>query len=208
VPGARAPKSPSESRRAGICRTAARIFRDRGFDATAVSEIARALRMTKAGLYHYFPSKEAMLFEIMRFGLERMEVEVIAPATRVRDPEARLRQMLVHHARIITRAEGAVAQLFHEQRALPASMRKVVNALERRYFHLVRGTLEEIRKAGRLRDVELSVAALSLIGMIQWMPRWFRPDGRLSADQAAKEVAGLALASVLTPARRNGKRKT
>ena len=153
--------------------------------------------MTKAGLYHYFPSKEAMLFEIMRFGLERMEAEVIAPAIRVRDPEVRLRQMLVHHARIITRAEGAVAQLFHEQRALPASMRKVVNALERRYFHLVRDTLDEIRKAGRLRDVELSVAALSLIGMIQWMPRWFRPDGRLSADQAAKDVADLALAAVL-----------
>jgi AcrR family transcriptional regulator len=197
VPGAPALKSPSDSRRAEICRTAARIFRDRGFDATAVSEIARALRMTKAGLYHYFPSKEAMLFEIMRFGLERMEAEVIGPASRVRAPEARLRQMLVHHARIITRAEGAVAQLFDEQRALPASMRKVVNELERRYFHLVRDTLAEIRKSGRLRDVDLSVAALSLIGMIQWMPRWFRPEGRLTTDQAAKEITDLALAAVL-----------
>jgi TetR/AcrR family transcriptional regulator, cholesterol catabolism regulator len=197
VSGAPAIKSQSESRRAEICRTAARIFRDRGFDATAVSDIAKALRMTKAGLYHYFPSKEAMLFEIMRFGLERMEAEVIGPASRVRDPETRLRQMLVHHARIITRAEGAVAQLFHEQRALPPSMRKVVNELERRYFHLVRDTLDEIGKAGRLRDVELSVAALSLIGMIQWMPRWFRPDGRLTADQAAKEITDLALAAVL-----------
>lgn len=158
--------------------------------------------MTKAGLYHYFPSKEAMLFEIMRFGLERMEAEVIGPASRVRDPEARLRQMLMQHARIITRAEGAVAQLFHEQRALSPVMRKVVNELERRYFHLVRATLKEIRKAGRLRDVELSVAALSLIGMIQWLPRWFRPDGRLTADQAAREITDLALAAVLKPVSR------
>jgi len=202
VPSAPALKSPSDSRRAEICRTAARIFRDRGFDATAVSDIARALRMTKAGLYHYFPSKEAMLFEIMRFGLERMEAEVIGPASRVRDPEARLRQMLMQHARIITRAEGAVAQLFHEQRALSPVMRKVVNELERRYFHLVRATLKEIRKAGRLRDVELSVAALSLIGMIQWLPRWFRPDGRLTADQAAREITDLALAAVLKPVSR------
>lgn len=203
MPPSRAARLPAvaepDSRRAEICRAAARIFRDRGFDATAMSDIARALRMTKAGLYHYFPSKEAMLFEIMTFGLERMDEEVIAPALTVRDPDARLRQLIMQHARIITRAEGVVAQLFHEQRALPAHMRKVVNDQERRYFHLVRDTLKEIRDAGRLRDVDVSVAALSLIGMVQWLPRWFRPDGRLTIDQAAHEIADLAFASVLKP---------
>jgi AcrR family transcriptional regulator len=202
VPSAHALKSPSDSpRRAEICRAAARIFRDRGYDATAVSDIARALRMTKAGLYHYFPSKEAMLFEIMSFGMERMEDEVMRPARNLRDPEARLRQMITQHARIITRAEGAVAQLFHEQRALPAAMRKVVNEQERRYFHLVRDTLEELKAAGRLREVDPSIAALSLIGMIQWLPRWFREDGPLTVDEAALEVTDLAFAAVLKTGR-------
>ena len=204
MPSTRAARLPAaaepDSRRAEICRGAARIFREHGFDATAMSDIARALRMTKAGLYHYFPSKEAMLFEIMTFGLERMDEEVIAPARGVRDPVARLRQMIVQHARIITRAEGVVAQLFHEQRALPAHMRKVVNDQERRYFHLMRDTLKEIRTAGRLRrDVDISVAALSVIGMVQWLPRWFRPDGRLTIDQAARRIADLAFAAVLDP---------
>ncbi|HUK34063.1 MAG TPA: TetR/AcrR family transcriptional regulator [Vicinamibacterales bacterium] len=200
--------SSDSSRRAVICRTAARIFRDRGFDATAVSDIARALRMTKAGLYHYFPSKEAMLFEIMLFGMERMEDEVMRPARAVADPEARLRQMLMQHARIITRAEGAVAQLFHEQRALPASMRRVVNDQERRYFHLVRDTLRELKSTGRLRDVEPSIAALSLIGMIQWLPRWFRHDGGLTVDQAAHEITDLAMAAVIDSSRRRKNRRT
>jgi TetR/AcrR family transcriptional regulator, cholesterol catabolism regulator len=211
MPSSRAARLPAaaepDSRRAEICRAAARIFRDKGFDATAMSDIARALRMTKAGLYHYFPSKEAMLFEIMTFGLERMEEEVIAPSAAIRDPENRLRQMLLQHARIITRAEGVVAQLFHEQRALPAHMRKVINDQERRYFHLVRETLKELKAAGRLRDVELSIAALSLIGMVQWMPRWFRPDGRLTIDQAAREVTDLAFAALLKPVKRTAKRK-
>jgi len=188
-----------DSRRAEICRAAARIFVDRGFDGTAVSDIARALRMTKAGLYHYFPSKEAMLFEIMTFGLERMQEEVIAPALKVRDPEARLRQMLMQHARIITRAEGVVAQLFHERRALPAAMRRVVSEQERRYFHMVRDTLKDLKAADRLRDIDLSIAALSMIGMIQWLPRWFRPEGRLTIDQAAREITDLAFAAVLKP---------
>src|ERR1700736_1380005 len=55
-------------RRAEICRTAAQIFLVRGFDPTSVNDAARALGMTKAGLYHYFPSKEALLLEIMTFG--------------------------------------------------------------------------------------------------------------------------------------------
>jgi AcrR family transcriptional regulator len=207
MPSTRAARLPAaaepDSRRAEICRAAARIFRDHGFDATAMSDIARSLRMTKAGLYHYFPSKEAMLFEIMTFGLERMDEEVITPARGVRDPLARLRQMIVQHARIITRAEGVVAQLFHEQRALPAHMRKVVSDQERRYFHLMRDTLKEIRASGRLRrDVDVSVAALSTIGMVQWLPRWFRPDGRLTIDQAARRIADLAFAAVLDPTAR------
>jgi AcrR family transcriptional regulator len=204
------PPAPAEpdSRRAEICRAAARIFRERGFDATAMSDIARTLRMTKAGLYHYFPSKEAMLFEIMQFGLDRMCDEVITPAEAVRDPEARLRKMMMQHARIITRAEGVVAQLFHEQRALPAHMRKVINDQERRYFYVLRDTLKELKTQGRLRDdVDLSIAALSLIGMVQWLPRWFRPDGRMTIDQAAREITDLGFAAILKPAVRRASRR-
>src|SRR5262250_3597133 len=104
----RALAAPLPSRRAEICRTAAQLFRDRGFDATSVSDIARALDMTKAGLYHYFTSKEALLFEIMMFGLERVHDEVLEPVRAIRDPEERLRQLIVRHGRIATRARGAV----------------------------------------------------------------------------------------------------
>jgi AcrR family transcriptional regulator len=208
-----AAKRPAEprlnSRRAEICRTAARIFRDRGFDATSVSDIARALRMTKAGLYHYFASKEALLFEIMTFGLDRVRDEVIEPARAIQNPEARLREIVVRHARITTRARGAVAQLFDETAALPPAARKAVKQHMRVYFDLVRDTLGELKAAGRLRDVDLTVAAFSIIGMILWLPRWFRQGGRLTDEQAAHEIADLALAGVLkTPAPARKSRRT
>src|SRR5215813_13332966 len=98
----RAMPAPVESRRVEICRTAAQIFRDRGYDATSVSDIARALGMTKAGLYHYFESKEALLFEIMTYDLERVRDDVVLPARTIRDPEERLRQIVLRHARIAT----------------------------------------------------------------------------------------------------------
>ena len=195
------------SRRAEICRTAARIFRQRGFDATSVSDIARALKMTKAGLYHYFTSKEELLLEIMMFGLDNVRDEVIIPARAIRDPEERLRQIIILHGKITTRAEGSVAQV-DEIRALPPFAQKKVRELQRKYFDLVRDTLRELKAAGRLRDVDVTVAAFSTIGMILWLPRWFRQDGRLNPEQAATEIANLALAGVLVPAPRPRARVT
>jgi AcrR family transcriptional regulator len=193
-------------RRAEICRTAAQIFRDRGYDATSVSDIARALGMTKAGLYHYFDSKEALLFEIMTYGLDRVRDEVLVPVRIIGDPEERLRQIVIRHARIATHGRGAVANLGDEIRALPPPARKQIEERMRRYFDLVRTTLVELRSAGRLRRVDPTVAAFSLLGMILWLPRWFRQDGRLSQEQVADEIANIALAGLLRHVPDSGRR--
>jgi TetR/AcrR family transcriptional regulator, cholesterol catabolism regulator len=188
-----------EARRAEICRTAAQIFRDRGFDASSVSDVARALGLTKAGLYHYYDSKEALLFAIMSFGLDRVRDEVVVPVRGIRNPEERLRQLIVRHARIATRGQGAVAHLGDEVRALPASARRQVERRFRKYFDLVRDTLSELKAAGRMRDIDVTVAAFSLLGMILWLPRWFRQDGRLTQAQVAEELAKMALGGLLMP---------
>jgi AcrR family transcriptional regulator len=189
----RAPTRPAEARRAEICRTAAQIFRDRGYHATSVSDIARALGMTKAGLYHYFDSKEALLFEIMTFGVERMRDEVVTPALAIADPEERLRQIVLRHARIATAGRGAIAHLGDEIDALPPAFRKQIEERWRFYFDLIRDTLSELKASGRLRPVDPTVAAFSLLGMILWLPRWFRQDGRLSREHVAAEIANLAV---------------
>jgi AcrR family transcriptional regulator len=191
-----------QARRARMCRTAAQLFRDRGYDATSVSDVARALGMTKAGLYHHFESKEALLFEIMMYGLERVRDEVIVPVRTVRDPEERLRQLIVRHARIATRGQGAIAHLGDEIRALPSSGRRQIERRMRIYFDLIRDTLVELKAAGRLRAVDPTVATFSLLGMILWLPRWFRQGGRLDQEAVANEIANFALGGLLAPARR------
>ena len=188
---------PLQSRRAEICRTAAQIFRERGYDATSVSDIARALGITKAGLYHYFDSKEALLFEITAYGLDRVRDDVIAPVRGMRDPEERLRELVVRHACIATHGRGAVAQLVDEVRALPAANRRVLEERMRLYFDLVRDTLKELRALGRLRNVDPTVATFGLIGTILWLPRWFRQNGRLTQEQVAHQIADIAIGGLL-----------
>jgi len=205
---ARVLTSPLLTRRAEICRTAAQIFRERGYDATSVSDIARALGITKAGLYHYFESKEALLFEITAYGLDRVRDDVIAPVRGMHDPEERLRELLVRHACIATHGRGAVAQLVDEVRALPAANRKLLEERMRFYFDLVRDTLKELRAQGRLRNVDPTVAAFGLIGTILWLPRWFRQNGRLTQEQVAHQIADIALGGLLKdPDARKKKRR-
>src|ERR1700750_81734 len=109
MPAQRLQAPGADARRTAMYRTVALLFRDRGFDATSVNDIAKALGLTKAGLYHHFESKEALLFEIVMFGLDAVRDEVLLPVEKIRDPEERLRQLIVRHAQIITRGRGAVA---------------------------------------------------------------------------------------------------
>jgi AcrR family transcriptional regulator len=156
------------------------MIRDRGFGATSVNDIARALGITKAGLYHYITSKEALLNEVLSFGMDQVDAEVVAPAKAIKDPEQRLRELVVRHARIVTRAHGATKRM-------------------RKYFDFLRSTIAELKAAGRLGDVDPTVAAFSILGMIHWLPRWFQQGRRLTAERVAEEIASMALAGLLRP---------
>lgn len=201
MPPARPAAPQLNARRAEICRTAAQIIHERGYDATSVSDIARALGMTKAGLYHYISGKEALLFEIMNFGMDQMATEVVNPAKEILDPEERLREIVRRHAGIVLKSRGAVTQLVDEVRGLPPASRRKVQKRMRAYFDLLRETLVELQKAGRLRDLDPTVATFSTLAMILWIPRWYRPHGRLTADHVARDLATMATGALLLPER-------
>jgi len=197
MPARRQPAAGPSERRAEICRTAAQMIRDRGFGATSVNDIARAIGITKAGLYHHITSKEALLAEVLSFGMDQVDAEVVQPACAIEDPEERLREIVIRHARIVTRAHGAVTQLVDEVPHLPPAARRQVTRRMRKYFDLLRATLIDLKATGRLADVDPTVAAFSILGMIHWLPRWFRQGRRLTSARVAEEIANMALGGLL-----------
>ena len=194
------PKSaPAGERLAEIYRAAAQIILRKGYDATSVNDIANALGMTKAGLYHYINGKKELLFDIMNFGLWELDEEVAAPARAVADPAERLRFLVDAHARLVTRGGGAITILVDEVTALtPAQQRKITQS-KRKYFDFLRGTLNELKAAGKMQDVDTTAAAFSLLGMINWLSRWFQQGGALSEEQAADEIVKIALHGLMRP---------
>lgn len=191
--------APTNDRLAEIYRTAAQIILRKGYDATSVNDIANALGMTKAGLYHYINGKKELLFDIMNFGLDELDEEVVTPAQSINDITARLHFIIASHARLVTRGNGAITILVDEITALaPAQNRKITHR-KRTYFDCLRETLNQLKAEGKLHDVDTTAATFSLLGMINWLSRWFRQDGALTEEQAAEEIVKIALHGLLRP---------
>jgi TetR/AcrR family transcriptional regulator, cholesterol catabolism regulator len=183
---------------------AAKIFCDKGYDATSMSDIADAVGITKAGIYHYVKSKQDLLFAIMNFGMDRLEIQVITPARAVIDAEQRLRAILRNHALLIiegSRPEGysPLTVLNDEMAGLTPAHRRKVQLRKRAYLNLLRDTLRQLKDEGKLKDVDATVAAFSLFGMLLWLSRWYKPDGRRTGEEVASEIEKIALGGLLRP---------
>ena len=193
-----------EDERAGnIYRTAARIIYEKGFDATSMNEIAEAVELTKPGLYYYVKGKKELLFAIMGFAMDLLDSEVVGPAQQMEDPEERLRIIVRQHARLLTREAGAVAILIDETGGLSEEQRVAITRRKRAYFDFLRETLEKLAAEGRLREVDPTTAAFSLLGMLMWIARWYDTSGRLKPEDVVRDVTEIAVSSVLagSPAR-------
>lgn len=191
--------APSNERLAEIYRAAAQIILRKGYDATSVNDIANALGMTKAGLYHYINGKKELLFDIMNFGLGELDEEVAEPSRSIADPAARLRFIVARHARLVTRGQGAITILVDEITALTPAQQRKITQRKRAYFDFLRDTLDELKAAGKLQDVDTTAAAFSLLGMINWLSRWFHHGGPLDEEQAAEQIVRIASHGLLRP---------
>jgi AcrR family transcriptional regulator len=188
---------PNNERLAEVYRTAAQIILRKGYDATSINDIANALGMTKAGLYHYINGKKELLFDIMNFGLDELDEEVVTPARAIADPSARLRFIVASHAQLVTRGQGAITILVDEITALTPAQNRIITRRKREYFNRLRELLNELKAAGKLSDVDTTAATFCLLGMINWLSRWFRQDGDLTQEQVAEQIVKIALHGLL-----------
>ena len=162
-----------------------------------MNDIADAVGLTKAGIYHYIRGKEELLFAIMSYAMDMVDDDVIVPARQVSDAEERLRTIVERHAKRILEVGGAVTILLEEMYALTPAHRRIIRSRKRAYFELIRQTLEKLAAEGKLRGVNPSVATFSLLGMVNWISRWYRKDGRLSPPEITADLVELALNSVV-----------
>lgn len=191
------PTSGKGKRANHIYRVAAEIMCQKGYEATSMNDIAEAAGLTKAGIYHYIRGKEELLFEIMTYAMDNLDRRIVAPAHEIADAEERLRKIVECHAKSLLEGVGAITIILEEMPALTVAHRRIIKARKRAYFDFIRQTLGQLESEGKLRDVNLTTAAFSLLGMILWISRWYRRDGKLSAEQVLEDCVHIAMNGVL-----------
>ncbi len=193
-----------------ILRTAARLFQQRGYDATSMNDVAAALKLSKGGLYHHFQSKDEILFEIMNHAMEITEERVLAPVRAIADPEERLRALIrLHMEVVLSPRDREITVMLHENHPLPPALRKRINTLKKQYVHFVEGLITEVQKEAQKNtsgrearahpggSVSPKAAAFALLGMINWIYQWYKPEGDLQAHNLIPQFTELVFEGIL-----------
>jgi len=181
-----------------ILRTAARLFQQRGYDATSMNDVAAALKLSKGGLYHHFQGKDEILFEIMNHAMEITEERVLAPVRGIADPEERFRALIRRHMEVVlSPRDREITVMLHENHPLPPGLRKRINLRKKEYVHFVESLIAEVQRARHASGaVSPRAAAFALLGMINWIYQWYKPEGSLQAHNLIPQFTDLLFGGI------------
>jgi AcrR family transcriptional regulator len=172
-------------RREEIYETALELFTQRGYDNTPLSLLARALGLSKGGLFHYFQSKEHLLFLLHEYTVKRDMLPIIERAQAISDPEDRLRYFIRSYTHLLAKNPYARV-LIHEVRRLAPAHYRAITKVWRRAFDVVRDTLEELQASGKAKHMDNTFATFALIGMCSWLFYWFDYSRKGSAARVSE----------------------
>jgi AcrR family transcriptional regulator len=183
--------------RADIVQAAAQIFRQKGYHATSMQDIADAVHLQKASLYHHIESKQEILLEILDAALDRLTADISAVVESDLSPTVKLRLALKAYTLRLNEDRDLASVLLLEYRGLDPKLRARHIARRDRIDQLWRRLVKEGVDAGEFRRVDPVLTSFALLGVQNWMITWFRDNGRLTAAQAAEGFAELFLKGLL-----------
>lgn len=178
--------------RTRILQEAAKLFTEKGYEATSVQDIAQALGLSKAALYHHFRSKEEILYAISLLALEGL-VAAGEKALNVEDPKEALCRFMEAHARYFAENRPFFVAMLQGIQSLSPEHRAETVRLRDRHEANLRAILKRGMAAGVFREVDVALAGRAVLSMLNWMIRWFRPEGPMRAEEVARGYCGLIL---------------
>lgn len=182
-----------------ICRVAARVFFEKGYDGASMQDIAEAVGLTKAGLYHHVGSKDRLLYEIMNYGMDILDESVLEKVKTIEDPREKLRQTIVGHIDLVVRARDLeITVILHENRSLKSALRKKINARKKAYIQYLEDLIVQVQEqSGQEPLIPPILAAFNLLGIINWLYQWYRPEGSIKQDELARECVDFFLRGLI-----------
>ncbi|HUG38750.1 MAG TPA: TetR/AcrR family transcriptional regulator [Candidatus Limnocylindrales bacterium] len=185
-----------------LLRTAADLFRKRGYRATTMDDIAARLGMSKASLYTYFRAKDAMLAAISRETIEAFTRELALVLRSDLAPEDKLRRVVRQHVRFVISNRSFLTVVFGEEASLPTRFARSIAAQKDRYDKGVETIVLDGVRRGVFRDVPPRLVVFGLLGMLNWLYKWYNPAGRWGAEEISAAFLSLLEGGLLKRERR------
>jgi TetR/AcrR family transcriptional regulator, cholesterol catabolism regulator len=179
---------------------AARIFCEKGYEGASMRDLSRATGMSLAGLYHYFASKEELLYLIQKHTFLTIIENLRGRLQSSSDPEERIRIFIENHVEYSMANKEAMKVLVHEDDTLKNEHGTEVRAIKRDYYRICLDLLEDFQR-GRGLQSSGRLAVLSLFGMVNWIYTWHNPRVDANAGALAREMGDIFLHGVLNGSR-------
>lgn len=176
-------------KRAAIVDEAAKLFAARGFDGASLADLASACGMSKSLFYHYYPSKEAILFAVMDGHMQDLLTAIEDEKTG--DPAAQLQRFARRLLGLYAGAADRQKVLLYDLARLPAAERRTIVTKEKKLIAHVEGLLALADPAAA--PAALRARTMLFFGMLNWTHTWLKPGAALTRD----EVADLAARAIL-----------
>ncbi|HEX4533366.1 MAG TPA: TetR/AcrR family transcriptional regulator [Rhizomicrobium sp.] len=183
-------------RREAIVDRAAALYAERGFLGASIADLAKACKTSKSLIYHYYPSKEDILFDVMDSHLRALEGGVADVASTKGDAAVKLRALTHSFMRLYVGAEARHKVLLNELQRLPAKRRAVIVARQRHLIEFVENLISQMRPdLAKKPELRLPLAML-YFGMINWTHTWYDPKGSVTPDAIADLAADTMLSGI------------
>lgn len=173
-------------KRESIMAAAVEMFAMYGYHAAPLRDIARKAGIQAASIYHHYPSKQALLMEIMESHMLRLNYALEQIMQQYDEPLQQLREAIASHIRLHTSYKEEFFIIDTEIRALEGENRTTILGLRDHYEHLLQEILRDGVEQGIFRRGDVKVESYAIIAMCTAVASWFRPDGRLSVQQVVE----------------------
>jgi TetR/AcrR family transcriptional regulator, cholesterol catabolism regulator len=188
------PRATRDEVRSRLLALAATYFRRKGFEATTTRELATALGLKKASLYHYITDKPDLLADVCEAALSHIHASVEAALAAARHPWERVERMIQTHVTTMLADRDMHATMLIELRALTGDRRDHIVQLRDNYEALFRRVISDAQAEGLLRqDIPAHDLTLALLNLLNWTIFWYDPAGPLTPEQLADEFRRIFL---------------
>jgi AcrR family transcriptional regulator len=188
-----------EARRDEIMKRAAQLIEKQGYSQTSVGDIAQHVGMSKPTIYHYFHSKEEILYSIHDTWTSWLLSEHEATCARIDDPLEQLRELFVSFLEVTKERRAQVRVFFAHFDELKGDYRRRIEERRRELSDTMQSLIARSVSAGQLRDVDSRLAMLCISGIFNWAPYWYRPRGGKSPRELADFVFELVIDGLRAP---------